>query len=207
MENILNLIKDRTEGELFCGVVGATRVGKSTFIRKFIELKVLPFVSDGDLKDKILDEMPQSGSGKIITTVEPKFIPSQKTEITLNDDSLLSIRLVDCVGFLIDGAQGAYLEDGPRMVKTPWFLEEIPFTEAASIGTDKVITNHSNIGILITTDGTINEFKRKDFVDVEEMCIKRLIVLKKPFVVVINSTEPNGKRAEEKDRVKHNKVK
>ncbi len=202
MSNVLNYFKDRTNGELYLGVVGAVRTGKSTFIRKFIEKKILPLIKDEDLKDKILDEIPQSGSGKTIMTVEPKFIPSNKCTIDLEDGSVLSVRLIDSVGYLINGALGAEIDGSPRYIKTPWFEEAIPFNEAASFGTEKIITTHANVGILITTDGSINDFKRKDFVDIEHELITKLKNLNKPFVVVINTSDVTSKRAQEiKDKI------
>lgn len=180
----------RCNNDFYVGVVGSVRSGKSSFIRRFVELKVLPYIMDYD-KSKIIDDLPQSGKGKMIMTTEPKFVPNVPININI-DDVNLNIRLVDSVGFVIPNATGYFTEDGPRMVKTPWFEEEIPFKEAAYLGTKKVITNHSTIGIMITSDGSIGEFSRSDYEAVEENLINELKELDKPFVVVINTKLPNS---------------
>ena len=180
----------RTDGEVYIGVVGSVRSGKSSFINKFFKEKILPFIKDEYTKNKILDDLPQSAQGKQIMTVEPKFIPSQAVSVNVFDDLLMNVRLVDCVGFLIPNATGHFTEDGPRMVKTPWFEEEIPFKEAAEIGTRKVILNHSTVGIMITSDGSFGEFSRSDYALVEDEIINELKSLDKPFVVVLNTSKP-----------------
>lgn len=195
MSDIIRNVVYRTNGEMFIGVVGSVRSGKSLFIRKFIEKKVLPRVS-GELRNEIIDDLPQSAEGRTIMTVEPKFVPANPANITVDEGLNLSVRLVDCVGYIIPSAKGYMNEDEtPRLVRTPWFSENIPFEEAASIGTKKVIENHTNIGILITSDGSFGDFRRADYEDVEERLVEELKNFGKPFVIVLNSTEANGARA------------
>lgn len=190
--NIIRDVITRTSGELYLGVVGSVRSGKSTFIRKFIELKVLPFINDKQIYKKLLDELPQSGDGRNIMTVEPKFVPSEEVKITIDDDVSFQARLVDCVGYVIPTANGYLNEDGTaRMVQTPWFAEGIPFNEAATIGTQKVIESHTNIGIVVTSDGSFGEFKRYEYEMIEEKIIAELKELNKPFIVVLNTAKPN----------------
>ena len=160
MEIIKN-ISQRTGGDIYFGVVGGVRTGKSTFIKKVIENLVVPYIEDEYEKKRALDEIPQSSGGKTIMTIEPKFVPTNAAKIKI-DDFTSNIRLIDCVGYVIENAKGAEDENGPRMVKTPWYDEEIPFVEAAEIGTEKVIKDHSTIGIVMTTDGSIGEFDRSD---------------------------------------------
>ncbi|XMB87243.1 stage IV sporulation protein A [Mycoplasmatota bacterium WC44] len=192
MENIMKDIVTRTGGEIYIGVVGAVRSGKSTFINKFIGEKVLPFIQ-GDIRDKVLDELPQISEGKEIMTVEPKFIPNNSIRISLQDDLEMNVRLVDCVGFIIPDSSGYINNEGKiRMVKTPWFEEEIPFTEAAELGTKKVIKNHSNIGIVVTADGSFGEFERQNYIEAEEKVISELKEYNNPFVIVMNSTTPHS---------------
>lgn len=193
-DSIIRNVVYRTNGEMFIGVVGSVRSGKSLFIRKFIEKKVLPYVSL-ELRNEIIDDLPQSAEGKTIMTVEPKFVPANPANITVENDLNLSIRLVDCVGYIIPSAKGYMNEDqSPRLVRTPWFSENIPFEEAASIGTKKVIENHTNIGILVTSDGSFGEFNRADYENVEERLVDELKNFGKPFVILLNTTEPNGTR-------------
>lgn len=191
----LELLKDigrRTDGDIYLGIVGPVRVGKSTFIKRFMETIVLPRIENEDEKRRAIDELPLSGDGKTITTMEPKFIPSNAVSIEVEENFYVHIRLVDCVGFLIDNASG-YLEDGKmRMVKTPWFNEEIPFNEASKIGTEKVIKDHSTIGIVVLSDGIINDFKREDYYQAETKVIEEMKSLNKPFVIVLNSKTPNS---------------
>src|SRR5690554_2437777 len=195
MNNVIRDVVYRTNGEMYIGVVGSVRSGKSMFIRKFIQTKVLPFVDDEAIRNKITDELPQSSEGKSIMTVEPKFVPTTPVQINVEDDLKLNVRLVDCVGYIIDNAKGYENEDGtPRLVRTPWFSENIAFEEAATIGTQKVITNHSHIGILITSDGSFGEFNRQDYEAVEEQLVNELKEMDKPFVIIINTTEPNSNR-------------
>lgn len=179
----------RTGGDIYLGVVGGVRTGKSTFIKKFIENLVVPNIKDEYEKKRALDELPQSASGKTIMTIEPKFVPNNAAKIEIDDFSC-NIRLIDCVGYLIDNCKGAEDENGPRMVKCPWYDGEIPFIEAAEMGTEKVIKEHSTIGIVMTTDGSIGEFNRGDYLEAEKRVITELKEIGKPFIVVLNSTHP-----------------
>lgn len=187
--DIIKSITERTGGEIYLGVVGAVRTGKSTFIKKVIENLVVPNIEDEYERKRALDEIPQSAQGKTIMTTEPKFVPSNGAKIKI-DDFDANVRLVDCVGYVIPGAKGYEDENGPRMVRTPWYDEEIPFIEAAEIGTEKVIKDHSSIGIVVTTDGSIGEISRNDYVEAEERVINELKEIGKPFIVVLNSTHP-----------------
>jgi|SRR5690554_165303 len=193
-DSIIRNVVYRTNGEMYIGVVGSVRSGKSLFIRKFIENKVLPYVGE-ELKDNIIDDLPQSAEGRTIMTVEPKFVPANPANITIDKDLKLSVRLVDCVGYIIPSSKGYKNEDDtPRLVRTPWFSENIPFEEAASIGTKKVIENHSHIGILMTSDGSFGEFSRADYEAVEEELVDELISLDKPFVIVLNTNQVNSEQ-------------
>ena len=183
-------IKARTNGEIYIGVVGPVRTGKSTFIKRFMELMVLPEMVDEHQKTQTRDELPQSAAGKTIMTTEPKFIPKEAAEIRLGDEIEAKVRLIDCVGFMVEGAAGHIENDEERLVKTPWFEYEIPFTKAAEIGTRKVINDHSTIGVVITTDGTIGELKRPNYIAAEERTITELKELGKPFIVLLNSVRP-----------------
>ena len=186
---IIKSISTRTGGDIYLGVVGAVRTGKSTFIKKVIETLVVPNIEDEYEKKRALDESPQSAQGKTIMTTEPKFVPSQAATIHI-DEVEAKIRLVDCVGYVIPNAKGYEDENGPRMVKTPWYDEQIPFVEAAEIGTEKVIKDHSTIGIVVTTDGSIGELTRNDYVEAEERVVSELKEMGKPFIVILNSTHP-----------------
>ncbi len=196
--NTFQLYKDieaRTNGEIYIGVVGPVRTGKSTFIKRFMDVLVLPNISDEHVKERTRDELPQSASGKTIMTTEPKFIPKEAAKIQLTDDIGAKVRLIDCVGYMVDGASG-HIEGGTeRQVKTPWFDYEIPFTKAAGIGTRKVIHEHAIIGIVVTTDGSICGIDRANYKDAEEKTIKELQSLGKPFVVLVNSKKPYGEDA------------
>lgn len=193
--SILKDVATRTSGEVYIGVVGPVRCGKSTFIRKFMETKVLPLVSDQFTYDKILDELPQSSEGKNIMTIEPKFIPSNLVKVNVDEDLNFQVRLVDCVGHIIPSAKGYKNEDGTqRLVQTPWFSDPIPFEDAAQIGTDKVIESHSNIGIVLSSDGSFGEFSREEYENVEQEVIEELKKLNKPFVLVINTIIPNEQK-------------
>lgn len=194
MEN-LSLYQDiqlRTDGDIYVGVVGPVRTGKSTFIKKFMDLLVIPNIENEYKKERAKDELPQSAAGKTIMTTEPKFVPNEAVEITIADNLKLKTRLVDCVGYLVNNAIGYLEDDMPRMVKTPWSEQEIPFEEAAEIGTKKVIQEHSTIGILVTTDGTITDIPRQDYIEAEQRVVSELKELNKPFVIVLNSNEPNS---------------
>ena len=192
MENlgIYQDIAKRTEGDIYIGVVGPVRTGKSTFIKRFMELLVLPNIENEYKKERALDELPQSASGRTIMTTEPKFIPNEAVEISLNGNLKLKTRLVDCVGYLVNNAIGYLEDDMPRMVKTPWHENEIPFETAAELGTKKVIVEHSTVGIIITTDGTITDIPREDYIFAEERVVRELKELNKPFIMLMNSQNP-----------------
>ena len=188
--NVYKDIQARTGGEIYIGVVGPVRTGKSTFIKRFMELLVLPAMEDENMRNLSRDELPQSAAGKTIMTTEPKFIPKEAASISLADGIEAKVRLIDCVGFMVDGAAG-HIENGEeRLVKTPWFENEIPFTQAAEIGTRKVINDHSTIGIVVTTDGSIGELKRPGYIAAENQTIDELKKLGKPFIVLLNSVKP-----------------
>ncbi|MEN6350963.1 MAG: stage IV sporulation protein A, partial [Syntrophomonas sp.] len=188
--NILRDIAERTGGDIYLGVVGPVRTGKSTFVKRFMELMIMPNIKDAFERERANDELPQSGSGKTITTTEPKFVPNEAVEITTQNGLSLKVRLIDCVGYAVDGALGYEENEEPRMVRTPWFDYEVPFEEAAEIGTRKVIADHSTIGIVMTTDGSISEIPRNNYIQAEERVINELRELNKPFVVLLNSTHP-----------------
>lgn len=183
-------IRERTAGALYVGVIGPVRSGKSTFIKRFMETLVLPQIQDAHLLERATDELPQSAAGKTIMTTEPKFIPEQAVNITLDDTAEMQVRLIDCVGYIVPSAIGYIEENAPRMVKTPWYNEEIPFNMAAEIGTRKVIAEHSTIGIVVTTDGSITEIPRAEYEEAEERVIRELQELGKPFAVLLNSVHP-----------------
>ncbi len=187
--DIIKSITERTNGDIYLGVVGAVRTGKSTFIKKVIETLVVPNIEDEYEKKRCLDEIPQAAQGKTIMTTEPKFVPSNAANIKI-DNFEASVRLVDCVGYVIPGAKGYEDENGPRMVHTPWYDEPLPFVEAAEIGTEKVIKDHSTIGIVVTTDGSIGEFERNEYVECEKRVVTELKEIGKPFIVLLNSTHP-----------------
>lgn len=185
----------RTGGSIYIGVVGPVRTGKSTFIKRFMETQVLPHIDNAYRRDRAQDELPQSGSGRTIMTAEPKFVPEEAVCIRLEDDVTFSVRLIDCVGYMVPGAMGQFEDLSPRMVMTPWYDHEIPMTKAAEIGTRKVITDHSTVGIVITTDGTITDIPREDYLEAEERVIRELQEIGKPFLVLLNSADPRGSRA------------
>ncbi len=191
--NIFRDIVERTGGDIYLGVVGPVRTGKSTFIKRLMELLVLPNIADPNDKERAVDELPQSGAGRMIMTVEPKFIPQDAVEILIRDGLNMKVRMVDCVGYTVDGALGYEEEEnGPRMVMTPWFEEAVPFQEAAEIGTRKVIADHSTIGIVLTTDGSITDIPRDNYLDAEERVIGELKELNKPFIVILNTLYPES---------------
>ena len=188
-------IKSRTNGEIYIGVVGPVRTGKSTFIKRFMDVLVLPNMTDEHGKARTRDELPQSASGKTIMTTEPKFVPKEAAQIRLSDDVQVKVRLIDCVGYMVDGASG-HIEGGvERQVKTPWFDYEIPFTKAAGIGTRKVIHDHATLGIVVTTDGSITDIPRENYREAEKKTIQELQNIRKPFVVLVNSKKPYGEDA------------
>lgn len=190
--DVLEDIAKRTQGDIYIGVVGPVRTGKSTFIKKFMDQLVIPNISNAFKKERAKDELPQSAQGRTIMTTEPKFIPNEAVEISLNENSKFNVRLIDCVGYIVDSALGHIENDQPRMVSTPWFEQPIPFAQAAEIGTKKVINEHSTIGLVVTTDGSISEIPRDDYVEAEKRVIHELKELKKPFIVVLNSRHPNA---------------
>ncbi|WP_186564510.1 stage IV sporulation protein A [Lawsonibacter celer] len=189
-------IAQRTEGDIYIGVVGPVRTGKSTFIKRFMETLVIPNIDNVYRRERARDELPQSGSGRTIMTAEPKFVPEDAVEVQMENGAAFSVRLIDCVGYLVPGAVGSLEDDAPRMVSTPWFDYEIPMTEAAEIGTRKVISEHSTVGIVVTTDGSITDIPREDYLEAEERVITELKELGKPFLVVLNSAYPNSDRAQ-----------
>ena len=186
----------RTEGDIYIGVVGPVRTGKSTFIKRFMETLVIPNIENVYRRERARDELPQSGSGRTIMTAEPKFVPEEAVAVTMEGGAAFQVRLIDCVGYMVEGAVGHLEGETPRMVTTPWFDHEIPMSEAAEIGTRKVIAEHSTIGIVITTDGTITEIPREDYLEAEDRVITELKELGKPFLVLLNSAYPNSERAQ-----------
>ncbi len=191
-DSIYKDISSRTNGDIYIGVVGPVRTGKSTFIKNFMEMFVIPNIENEYRQDRAKDELPQSASGKTIMTTEPKFVPNESVDITLANNVHMKTRLVDCVGYLVDSAVGHMEDDMPRMVKTPWYDDAIPFAKAAEIGTKKVITDHSTIGLVVTTDGTITDIDRRDYVEAENKVIHELKEINKPFVVLLNSVHPEN---------------
>ncbi len=196
--NIYRELAERTGGSFLLGVVGPVRTGKSSFIKRFMETLVIPNIENPYHQERAKDELPQSASGKTIMTVEPKFVPEDAAEIKLPDGTQLSVRLIDCVGYMVDGAAGQFEDGVERMVTTPWFDHEVSITEAAEAGTEKVIRDHSSIGIVITTDGSFGELPREAFVNAEDRVIRELQELGKPFTLILNSAKP---RTEETRRL------
>lgn len=193
MNSIYEDINRRTGGDIYIGVVGPVRTGKSTFIKRFMDTLVIPNIKSDSEKLRATDELPQSSSGRTIMTTEPKFVPENAVKIEVDGGATMNVRLIDCVGYIVEGALG-YIEQGnPRMVKTPWFEEPIPFNMAAEVGTRKVINEHSTIGLVITTDGTIGDISRDEYLEAEERVITELKSINKPFVVLLNSTKPKSK--------------
>ncbi|MCL1843816.1 MAG: stage IV sporulation protein A [Defluviitaleaceae bacterium] len=191
-------IAERTKGDIYIGVVGPVRTGKSTFIKRFMDLLVIPNIENGYSKERATDELPQSAAGRTIMTTEPKFVPNEAVEIRLDDAATFKVRMIDCVGYLVPGATGHLDNDSgeTRMVSTPWSEDRIPFAEAAEMGTRKVINDHSTIGIVVTTDGSVAEIPREDYIDAEERVIRELKGINKPFVVLLNTASPFSPEAE-----------
>ena len=183
-------IKERCGGEIYIGVLGPVRTGKSTFIGRFMDEMVFPYMSNSAEKLRAMDELPQSGAGKTVTTTEPKFVPNEAANIRLTDELQVKVRLIDCVGYMVDGAAGHMEGEEERMVKTPWYEDPVPFTKAAEIGTDKVMNDHSTIGIVITTDGSIGDIPREAYEAAEEKTINAMKETGKPFLVIVNSKKP-----------------
>lgn len=200
--NVYKDMKARTNGEIYIGVVGPVRTGKSTFIKRFMNLMVLPNIEDENQRNRANDELPQSSSGKTIMTTEPKFVPNEAVSIQVEDEIDLNVRLIDCVGYMVDGAAGHMEGEEERLVKTPWFDHEIPFTKAAAIGTKKVITEHSTIGVVVTCDGSFGEIEAKQYEKPEMETIQQLKALKKPFVVLLNTVHPYSEETKKLARQK-----
>jgi stage IV sporulation protein A len=191
--SIYQQIAERTQGDIYIGVVGPVRTGKSTFIKRFMDLLVIPNIENVYSRERAKDELPKSAAGRTIMTTEPKFVPNEAVEITLDETLKLKVRLVDCVGYLVKGAMG-YLENNmPRMVSTPWYDYQIPFEQAAEMGTRKVINDHSTIGLVITTDGSITDISRDEYIEAERRVINELREINKPFIILLNSTKPEDK--------------
>jgi stage IV sporulation protein A len=183
---------ERTQGDIYFGVIGPVRTGKSTFIKRFAELLMVPNIENEFQRQRLIDELPQSGNGKTIMTTQPTFIPNEAAEVRLDETATARMRLVDCVGFMVPGAIGSEEDGVPRMVTTPWFDEDIPFDQAAEIGTRKVITDHATVGIVIMTDGTITEIPRESYLEAEQKCMEAVQDTGKPYVILLNSADPNS---------------
>jgi len=189
-QNLYKDIAERTKGDIYIGVVGPVRTGKSTFIKRFMDLLVIPNIENAYSKERAKDELPQSAAGRTIMTTEPKFVPNEAVEITMDGVATFKVRMIDCVGYLVPGASGHLDEELPRMVSTPWSDEKMPFAQAAEMGTKKVINDHSTIGVVITTDGSISEIPREDYIEAEERVIRELRDINKPFVILLNTQTP-----------------
>lgn len=193
--NIYTDIANRTGGDIYIGVVGPVRTGKSTFIKRFMEALVLPNISDPYERERARDEMPQSAAGRTVMTAEPKFVPDEAVRVTLADNVDMRVKMIDCVGYLIPEAMGSTENGAPRMVMTPWSEEAMPFEQAAELGTEKVISEHSTIGLVVTTDGTIGDLPRKNYVDAEKRVVSELKKIGKPFAIILNSARPDSEEA------------
>lgn len=192
MSDIYTDIAKRTGGNIYIGVVGPVRTGKSTFIKEFMERAVIPNIGSDYMKERAVDELPQSSGGRTIMTTEPKFIPEEAVSITVGESTSMNVRLIDCVGYIIPSAIGYIENEVPRMVKTPWFEDEVPFNMAAEVGTQKVITEHSTVGLVITTDGSVTDLPREEYEECEERIIEELKAIDKPFTIILNSTDPTS---------------
>ena len=192
--DIYQQIAERTQGDIYIGVVGPVRTGKSTFIKRFMDLLVIPNIENEFIRERANDELPQSATGRSIMTTEPKFVPNEAVKIVLEDNVEMKVRLVDCVGYLVRSAIGYLENNAPRMVSTPWLEKRVPFEEAAEIGTRKVIREHSTIGLMVTTDGSVCEIERDEYVDAEERVVDELKRMGKPFIMLLNSTRPRARK-------------
>ena len=190
--NIYEDISRRTNGNIYIGVVGPVRSGKSTFIKRFMDTLVIPNIQNDSRRERAVDELPQSAGGRTIMTTEPKFIPEDAVEVTIGGNASFNVRMIDCVGYIVPSAAGYIEDEQPRMVKTPWFDEDIPFNMAAEIGTKKVITDHSTIGLVVTTDGSITDLPRAEYEEAEQRVIDELKAINKPFVVILNCVSPTS---------------
>ncbi|MCH5151257.1 MAG: stage IV sporulation protein A [Clostridiales bacterium] len=197
MNNIYQDISERTNGDIYIGVVGPVRSGKSTFVTNFMTKLILPNIADKNERKRATDELPQSADGKIIMTTQPKFVPNTAVRLSLNDKATANVRLIDCVGYLVEGAEGHLEGDKMRLVNTPWSTEPIPFEKAAEIGTQKVATEHSTVAVVVTTDGSIGEIPRQNYISAEERVVRELKLAGKPFIVVLNCKEPKSEHAKE----------
>lgn len=195
--DIYNDISKRTDGDIYIGVVGPVRTGKSTFIKRFMESLVIPNIKSDYKRERAIDELPQSAAGKTIMTTEPKFIPEEAVEVNLDDGAKFNVRLIDCVGYIVPSSLGYIENEAPRMVLTPWFDEEVPFNMAAEIGTQKVISEHSTIGLVITTDGSISDIPREEYADSERRVIEELKEINKPFIIIMNCQHPESEEAKQ----------
>lgn len=196
MSKIYQDISTRTKGDIYIGVVGPVRTGKSTFIKRFMDICVVPNIENEFERSRAVDELPQSGAGKTIMTTEPKFIPNEAVKIKFDDSASASVRMIDCVGYIVRSALGHSENGEARMVSTPWFEEDIPFDEAAEIGTRKVIREHSTIGLVVTSDGTVCDIAREDYIDAEERVVHELCEINKPFIIILNSVAPHSESAQ-----------
>ena len=194
-ENIYRDIALRTGGDIYIGVVGPVRTGKSTFIKKFMETLVIPHIKSEFMRERATDELPQSAAGKTIMTTEPKFIPEEAVSVELEENAAARVRLIDCVGYIVPSSLGYFESEAPRMVRTPWFEDEVPFNMAAEVGTRKVITDHSTLGLVVTTDGSFSEIPRDEYEEAEERVIRELSELEKPFVILLNCEDPDSPAA------------
>lgn len=196
MDNIYEDIARRTDGDVYIGVVGPVRTGKSTFIKRFMETMVIPAIDNIYRKERARDELPQSGSGRTVMTAEPKFVPEEAVDVSFDGAAAASVRMIDCVGYMVPGAEGLWEDGEERMVTTPWFEQEIPMSQAAEIGTRKVIAEHSTIGLVVTTDGSFGDIPRQSYLEAEERVVRELKEIGKPFVIILNSAAPDTEEAQ-----------
>ena len=195
VNDIYNDISRRTDGDIYIGVVGPVRTGKSTFIKRFMESLVIPNIESDFKRERAIDELPQSAAGKTIMTTEPKFIPEEAVEVNLEDGAKFNVRLIDCVGYIVPSSLGYIENEAPRMVVTPWFDEEVPFNMAAEVGTQKVISEHSTIGLVVTTDGSISDIPREEYAECEKRVVEELKEINKPFIIIMNCLNPEAEES------------